>query len=104
MAAPDAGSDAGSGVGPTASCGGPHSSEIQLIDELGLPMGGVTLQMSVGGGASSPVTTDASGKICFSSSPGTSVSLRLDDLHESQAGESIVTPSGHHFRANAGGP
>jgi hypothetical protein len=68
-----------------------------------LPMAGATAQVTVGG-ATSSMTADSSGTLCFSVPPGTSVQIQLADMHESQPGESTSTPSGHHFRTNGTGP
>jgi hypothetical protein len=79
------------------------ASAIQLIDELGLPMAGVTVRVTAGG-VTTTATADGSGLVCLSHPPGTSVTVELADMHEGSAGESTVTSSGTHFRAGGTGP
>ena len=90
-------------LGGPVSCGGPHPSAIQLIDELGIPMAGATVNVTIRGVTTS-MTADGTGTLCFSDPPGTSVTVEVVDLHETRPGESTTTPSGHHFRANGTGP
>src|SRR5260370_875003 len=90
-------------LGGPVSCGAVHNSAILLIDELGIPMAGASVSVTVGGVTSS-TTADGSGIVCFSVPPGTNVSVQLVDMHEARAGESTTTPSGHHFLAGGTGP
>jgi len=88
---------------PLASCGGTSASAIQIIDEIGLPIGGASVQLTIGG-VTSTTTSDGNGIVCFTQPPGTSVRVQLVDMHEASAGESTRTPSGRHFRTNGPGP
>jgi hypothetical protein len=74
-----------------------------LIDELGRPMAGASVQVTIGG-TTSTMTADGSGSICFSSPPGTNVQIELSETHEAMAGDSTTTGSGHHFRSGGTGP
>jgi hypothetical protein len=89
--------------GAPVSCGGPFSSAIQILDEIGLPIAGATVRVTIGGAATT-TTTDGSGIICFTRPPGTSVQVQLVDMHEARPGDSTTTPSGRHFRLNGTGP
>jgi hypothetical protein len=93
----------GAPLGGPAACGGPHSSSVVLIDEIGLPMAGITVDVTIGA-TTSPMTTDGSGTLCFTSPPGTSVTIKTGDAQEAKAGDSTSTPSGHHFKADGTGP
>jgi hypothetical protein len=98
---PGAGSPA---KGSVAACAGTKASAILLIDEIGLPMLGVTVQVTIDG-VTSTMTSDATtGILCFTQPPGTKVKIELADVHEGKPGESTKTPSGQHFKANGPGP
>src|ERR1700754_1816236 len=88
---------------PVASCGAANASAIQIIDELGLPIAGASVRLTIGGGIST-TSSDASGIVCFTQPPGTSVQVQLNEMHEARAGESATTPSGRHFRTMGPGP
>jgi hypothetical protein len=89
--------------GTTTSCSAAHQSAVQVVDELGMPIAGVTVNVTIGGTSSTP-STDSSGTLCFSFPPGTSVQVALSPMHEAHAGDSTTTPSGHHFKAGGTGP
>lgn len=93
------------GPGPVlsgAACA--HSvSEILLVDELGVGLDTVVVGCDMGdGGGFRNATTDANGRICFSVAVGTTVTVRVDDVHEAAAGDATATTSGTHFAL--GGP
>jgi hypothetical protein len=81
----------------------PTGSAILLIDELGVPMAGAMVKVTVGA-TTGTTTLDASGMVCLKAPPGTSVTVELVDSHEGSAGESTTTPSGKHFKAGGSGP
>lgn len=95
--------DAGAPLAGQGTCGSPHSSAILLIDEIGLPMASESVEVTIGATTSS-MTTDASGTLCFTEPPGTSVTIKTGDAQEAKSGESTSTPSGHHFKAGGTGP
>jgi hypothetical protein len=88
---------------PIGVCPGKQSAVI-LMDELGLPIANKSVQVRLGGGAPQSLTTDSNGRICFMDAPGTTIEITVTDTHESKAGESTTTPSGHHFRYQGTGP
>jgi hypothetical protein len=85
------------------TCGGPHPSEVLLVDEIGRPIASASVKLTLGGVVST-VSTNADGKICFSSPPGTSIIVELASMHEAASGDSTKTPSGQHFKASGTGP
>ena len=90
-------------LGGPVACGGVLASAILLIDELGIPLAGASVKVTVGG-VTSTTTADGSGTVCFNVPPGTSVTVEHVDMHEARPGESTTTPSGHHFLAGGTGP
>jgi len=95
----DAGVPAAGGVLPCAHA----QSAIWIVDELGLPLANTSLQVMIGG-ATSAMTTDANGILCFTNPPGTAVQTQIANAHQTAVGDSSVTSSGHHFVANGAGP
>lgn len=87
--------------GPVAC--GKHGSAVQLLDELGIPLAGATVDVTING-VTSRMTADGTGTLCFADPPGTSVRVALADSHDVKAGDSTATPSGRHFRAGGDGP
>ena len=91
---------AGNGTQPAANaitvCPGFQSS-ILVIDELGLPLQNAAVQIAIAGGALQDFVTDSQGRVCFHHPPGTAAEVKLDNTHETRAGQSTTTPSGHHF-------
>src|SRR2546425_12606374 len=81
-------------VSGPVSCGGVFSSAIQFVDELGIPMSGASVNVTIGA-TTTTETADGSGTVCFTVPPGTSISVKLDDGHELNPGDSTTTPSGH---------
>lgn len=74
-----------------------------IVDEIGIPLASTSVTVDVAGVVSSQ-TTDGSGVLTFCVASGTSVKVQVIDTHEGKGGESTVTPSGHHFKANGTGP
>ena len=101
---PSSGSGAGCMPGPIATCPANILSEIQLIDELGLPFRNQSVIIHLSSGGTLNATTNADGKVSFNLPPGTTGEVELADIHESHSGDSTTTPSGRHFAANGTGP
>ena len=102
---PKPSSSPGSGASPSkpVSCSVVHTSAIQLIDELGIPIANAFVDVTVEG-MTSTVQADSTGTVSFKVAPGTTVTVQLAKMQEAQAGESTVTTSGHHFKAGGTGP
>jgi hypothetical protein len=79
-------------------------SSILLIDEIGLPMQGTSVDISIGGAAAQNFTTDSHGRVCFHHPPGTAVVVQVAETHETRPGQSTTTPSGRHFGHLLPGP
>jgi outer membrane protein OmpA-like peptidoglycan-associated protein len=75
-----------------------------LVDELGLPLKNVAVQINLPDGTSESVSTDAHGQLRPRVTPGTSFDIVVPDVHEGGMGDSLTTPSGQHFAAGADGP
>ena len=77
-----------------------HSvSEIRIIDEVGLGLPNTAIECDFNDGAGFvSATTDQEGRVCLSKPIGTQVTVRVQDVHETKAGEAQTTPSGTHFR------
>lgn len=81
-----------------------NSSEVLVIDELGLPMANQAVTLTLADGSVHNGSTGADGKLCLSLPPGTPVTVEIANTHEARAGDSTTTPSGQHFLANGTGP
>jgi len=79
-------------------------SEILIVDEIGLPLANTAVTVRPSSGGTLSATTDATGKICLSLPPGTSVQIEIANVHEATPGDSTTTSSGRHFAANGTGP
>jgi hypothetical protein len=79
------------------------ASEILLMDELGLPLGGVAVVLRIGA-AEIHTSTLGDGRLCLNMPPGTACSVELAQAHEAMPGQSTLTASGRHFTLNGPGP
>ena len=98
---PPSGSVASAAVATTCPT---SSSQIQLIDEIGLPFANQAVTVTLPDGRAGNGNTLADGRLCLSAPPGTSVRIQLANTHEGQPSESTTTPSGRHFLMNGIGP
>ena len=80
------------------------SSELMLLDEIGLPLAGLAVVIRLASGAVINATSAADGRICLNQPPGTAGQIELAGMHEGQQGDSSNTASGHHFAAGGTGP
>jgi hypothetical protein len=80
------------------------SSELLLLDEIGLPLGGQAVTVRLSGGVVLNTTTGADGRICLNVPAGTAAEVELAAVHEAGAGDATSTPSGHHFSLGGTGP
>lgn len=90
--------------GAVQACPYAAGSEILIIDEIGLPLANTAVTLWPSGGGTLSATTDASGKVCLSLPPGTSIQVEVAQVHEVAPGDSTTTSSGRHFAANGAGP
>jgi outer membrane protein OmpA-like peptidoglycan-associated protein len=75
-----------------------------IVDELGLPLRKTQLKLIMPDGTTESVSTDDNGKIFPRVAPGVSFDIVIDDVHEAGPGDSLQTPSGHHFAAGGDEP
>jgi hypothetical protein len=80
------------------------ASEILIVDEIGLPLANVSVNVRPSGGGMFSTMTGADGRICLNLPPGTNVEVEVPETHEGRAGDSVSTPSGQHFAAGGTGP
>lgn len=94
------------GAAPSSSDGSSTSgqTEVQLIDELGMPMKNIQVRVTTLDGSTTTLTTDDDGKIRPSLPPLSLFWVGVDDAHESRWGDASVTPSGHHFALGGNPP
>ena len=83
---------------------GSASSEVQVIDEIGLPFANQAVTVTLPDSRTANGSTLADGRICLSVPPGSNVRVALAETHEAGPGDSTTTPSGHHFTTNGTGP
>jgi outer membrane protein OmpA-like peptidoglycan-associated protein len=73
---------------------------VHLVDELGLPLKNAKLQLVLPDGKTEDVSTDGDGVVRPRVPPGSSFDVVVKDVHEGGVGDSLTTPSGHHFPAD----
>lgn len=87
---------------PTMGCSR-SVSEILILDEIGLPLRGVAVKLTIAG-VERRLTTNGDGFLCLSDPVGTAGQVKVGAIHETRAGDATTTLSGAHFGCGASGP
>lgn len=77
---------------------------VLIVDEIGLPLRNVPVELVLPDGTREKVSTDADGRVRARVAPGASFDIIVPDAHEGGPLDSLTTPSGHHFEAGGTAP